>query len=123
MTNEARITLRVELRADALLGPGKAALLEGIRETGSIAAAGRRMGMSYKRAWYLIDTLNGAFREPVVTTSKGGRARGGAELTPTGTAVLDGYRRMEAAAAEAVADELARLTDLLKFETPADLSM
>ncbi|WP_147018790.1 MULTISPECIES: winged helix-turn-helix domain-containing protein [Methylobacteriaceae] len=106
--------LRVALRAEALLGPGKAALLEGIRDTGSIAAAGRRMGMSYKRAWYLIDTLNGAFREPMVTTSKGGKAGGGAKLTPTGEAVLDGYRRMEAAAADAVTDDLARLSALLR---------
>lgn len=114
--NEASISLRVELRADTLLGPGKAALLQGIRETGSIAAAGRRMGMSYKRAWYLIDTLNGTFREPLVTASKGGRTGGGARLTPTGDAILDGYRRMEAAAADAVAGEIARLSDLLRPE-------
>lgn len=112
--DEASITLRVKLRADTLLGPGKAALLQGIRETGSIAAAGRRMGMSYKRAWYLIDTLNGAFREPLVTASKGGKAGGGAQLTPTGNAILDGYRRMEAAALEAAAGELADLSALLK---------
>ncbi|MDN3571434.1 winged helix-turn-helix domain-containing protein [Methylobacterium longum] len=112
--DEASITLRVELRADTLLGPGKAALLQGIRETGSIAAAGRRMGMSYKRAWYLIDTLNGAFHEPLVTASKGGKTGGGAQLTPTGAAILDGYRRMEAAASEAVAGELAHLSTLLK---------
>ena len=62
--DEVSITLRVELRADTLLGPGKAALLQGIHNTGSIAAAGRRMGMSYKRARYLIDTLNKVFCEP-----------------------------------------------------------
>ena len=112
--DEASITLRVALRADTLLGPGKAALLQGIRETGSIAAAGRRMGMSYKRAWYLIDTLNGSFREPVVEASKGGKAGGGARLTKTGEAVLDGYRRMEATARDALAAELARLGKLLK---------
>lgn len=112
--DEAGITLRVELRADTLLGPGKAALLEGIRETGSIAAAGRRMGMSYKRAWYLIDTLNCSFREPLVEASKGGKAGGGTRLTATGDAVLDGYRRMEAVAAKATAAEVARLGALLK---------
>jgi molybdate transport system regulatory protein len=114
LTDEASITLRVELRADALLGPGKAALLEGIRETGSIAAAGRRMGMSYKRAWYLIDTLNGAFQEPLVAANKGGKTGGGAQLTATGEAVLNSYRRMEAATLEAIASELAHLTALLK---------
>jgi len=111
---EPSITLRVELRADTLLGPGKAALLHGIRETGSIAAAGRRMGMSYKRAWYLIDTLNGSFREPLVEASKGGKAGGGARLTATGDAVLDGYQRIEAAALEATAAEVSRLATLLK---------
>lgn len=112
--DEASITLRVELRADTLLGPGKAALLEGIQDTGSIAAAGRRMGMSYKRAWYLIDTLNKVFCEPLVTANRGGKAGGGAQLTPTGAAILDCYRRMEVAAFEAVAGELARLSTLLK---------
>jgi len=108
------ISLRVALRPDTLLGPGKADLLQGIRDTGSIAAAGRRMGMSYKRAWYLIDTLNNSFEEPLVVASKGGRTGGGAQLTTPGNAVLDGYRRMEAAATSAVADELAHLVELLK---------
>ncbi|SDM67414.1 molybdate transport system regulatory protein [Methylobacterium phyllostachyos] len=112
--DEPNIRLRVELRTDILLGPGKADLLQGIRETGSIAAAGRRMGMSYKRAWYLIDTLNGAFRDPLVTANKGGRTGGGAQLTPMGDAVLDAYRRMETAATKAVTDDLAQLTGLLK---------
>jgi molybdate transport system regulatory protein len=108
------ISLRIALRSDTLLGPGKADLLEGIRDTGSIAAAGRRMGMSYKRAWYLLDTLNGAFREPLVITIKGGRSGGGAQLTDMGRAVLDGYRRMEAEAAVAVTGDLAQLAALLK---------
>lgn len=111
--DEPKIRLRVELRTDTLLGPGKADLLQGIRETGSIAAAGRRMGMSYKRAWYLIDTLNGAFREPLVMANKGGRTGGGAQLTPMGDAVLDAYRRMETAATKAVMDDLVQLTGLL----------
>lgn len=75
-------------------GPGKAALLQAINETGSIAAAGRRMGMSYKRAWYLIDTMNAYFSEPVVVSTKGGNSRGGAQLTMTGRKVLESYRRM-----------------------------
>ncbi|KZC01476.1 molybdate transport system regulatory protein [Methylobacterium sp. PvP062] len=112
--DETSITLRVELRADTLLGPGKAALLQGIRESGSIAAAGRRMGMSYKRAWYLIDTLNRSFRARLVEASKGGKAGGGARLTATGHAVIEGYRRMEAAASSATAGELARLEALLR---------
>ena len=107
------VSLRVMLRADTLLGPGKAALLQAIRETGSISAAGRLVGMSYKRAWYLIDTLNGAFLEPLVTANKGGNTGGEARLTSTGAAILDGYRRMEAAATDAVAGELRQLVALM----------
>lgn len=101
--------LRVVVAPGIMLGPGKAALLEGIRETGSIAAAGRRMGMSYKRAWYLVETLNGHFETPLVEASKGGRAGGGAKLTPLGDVVLDSYRSMEALTDKAIARVLARL--------------
>ncbi len=87
--------LRVILGPETLLGPGKADLLQGIEETGSIAAAGRRMGMSYKRAWYLVDTLNAYFREPVVISVKGGPKGGGASLTDTGKAVLAHYRQIQ----------------------------
>jgi molybdate transport system regulatory protein len=114
--NERVISLRVALRSDNILGPGKADLLQGIKDTGSIAAAGRRMGMSYKRAWYLLDTMNGCFREPLVAATKGGRSGGGARLTATGHAVLDGYRRMEAVTTRAVAKELARLAALMRPE-------
>jgi molybdate transport system regulatory protein len=91
------------------IGPGKADLLEGVRDTGSIAAAGRRMGMSYKRAWYLVDSMNGCFRAPLVEAAKGGTAGGGARLTPLGEEVLARYRRMQARASRAVATELAAL--------------
>lgn len=105
--------LRVVLEPDIAIGPGKADLLEGIKETGSIAAAGRRMGMSYKRAWLLVETMNSCFRTPVVSTSRGGRSRGGASLTPTGETVLAGYRRMEALADKAIAKEMAKLRAVL----------
>jgi molybdate transport system regulatory protein len=103
------VQLRVALRAGVAIGPGKADLLEGVRDTGSIAAAGRRMGMSYKRAWYLVDSMNGCFRAPLVEAAKGGAAGGGARLTPLGEEVLARYRRMQARAARAVAAELAAL--------------
>jgi molybdate transport system regulatory protein len=105
--------LRVVLEPDIAIGPGKADILEGIKETGSIAAAGRRMGMSYKRAWLLVETMNRCFREPLVETSRGGRAKGGAVLTAAGHEVLERYRRMEALTAAAIADELAALRRLL----------
>jgi molybdate transport system regulatory protein len=106
--------LRVVLEPDVAIGPGKADLLEGIRETGSIAAAGRRMGMSYKRAWYLIDSMNGCFRGPLVEAVKGGPAGGGARLTALGEEVLAGYRRMQALTAAAVAAELKGLARHLR---------
>jgi len=111
---KAGIRLRVFLDPDIAIGPGKAEILEGIRETGSIAAAGRRMNMSYKRAWLLVDTMNGCFREPLVKTSRGGRSQGGARLTETGEQVLAHYRRMEAKAAEAVEAEMREMRGLLR---------
>lgn len=110
----ARLTIRAVLDNATAVGPGKADLLQGVDETGSIAAAGRRMGMSYKRAWYLIDTMNGHFREPLVVSVKGGKAGGGALLTATGKAVLAAYRDAERHAATATAPALARLAALAR---------
>ncbi|MBB5691544.1 LysR family transcriptional regulator [Roseomonas alkaliterrae] len=103
------LTLRLTLGKDVALGPGKAELMEGIRDAGSIAAAGRRMGMSYQRAHDLVAALNADFREPLVATAMGGPGGGGARLTPLGEAVLDAYRKAEEAAEEAVRDRLAWL--------------
>lgn len=108
----ARLHLRVTLAPGVALGPGKADLLAGIRQTGSIAAAGRAMRMSYKRAWQLVEELNGSFREPLVEASKGGPGGGGARLTRTGEDVLSRYSRMREAAAKAVATDLAALRRL-----------
>lgn len=101
--------LRIVLGRDIALGPGKADLLEGIRETGSIAAAGRRMGISYKQAWLLIDTMNRCFAKLVVEAAKGGKSGGGAHLTALGEDVLVRYRRMQAATEQVIADDLAAL--------------
>lgn len=104
--------LRVILGPETLFGPGKADLLQGIDETGSIAAAGRRMGMSYKRAWYLIDSINTYFQEPVVISTKGGPKGGGAVLTDTGKAVLELFREMQHKSEAAIAGELKELAAL-----------
>lgn len=101
--------LRIVLEPDIAIGPGKADILEGIKETGSIAAAGRSMGMSYKRAWYLVETMNRCFKSPLVAASKGGRAGGGARLTQLGHEVLTRYRRMEMLTAEVIEPEMAAL--------------
>lgn len=109
--------LRVVLGRDIALGPGKADLLDGIRETGSIAAAGRRMGMSYKQAWLLIDTMNRCFTKPVVEAVKGGKSGGGAHLTPLGEQVLARYRRMQATTEGAIAADLAALKRVMRKES------
>lgn len=104
--------IRLFLDDTAMLGPGKAALLEAIARSGSISAAGRALGMSYKRAWTLVEALNGMFREPLVESARGGASGGGATLTPTGQAVLALFREIEAAAAEVNAERLAALKAL-----------
>lgn len=95
--------LRVTFSDDFYLGPGRADLLEGIAETGSIAAAGKRMGMSYKRAWSLVQALNEGWGSPLVETSRGGAEQGGASLTQDGVFVLERYRAMQAATRTAIA--------------------
>lgn len=90
------IRLRLPLGGGVSFGPGKAALLELIAETGSIAAAGRRMGMSYRRAWSLVREANAAFAEPLVLSARGGAEGGGAALTPLGREVLTHFRALEA---------------------------
>ena|SRR5665213_1734653 len=105
----ARLTIRIDLPPSGQLGPGKARLLELIGETGSISAAGRALEMSYRRAWLLVDALNHTFREPLVSTMLGGKAGGGARLTPFGREVLLHYRRLEARAASACKPQLMAL--------------
>lgn len=113
MSDDTRLRLRIMFGPSAMLGPGKAELLEHIRDTGSITAAGARMGMSYKRAWGLVETLNATFREPVVITVRGGAKGGGAQLTATGQAVLVHYRRIEDRLRSGSEDDLAALRGLL----------
>lgn len=104
--------LRIVLEPDIALGPGKADLLEGINSTGSIAAAGRHLGMSYKRAWTLVEEMNTGFGQPLVHTTKGGKNFGGTQLTPTGKEVLSLYRRMEERAGDAIQGEMEALRKL-----------
>jgi len=108
--------LRIVARTDVAIGPGRADILEGIGEAGSIAAAARRMAMSYKRAWHLVAAMNAAFGAPLVETARGGRAGGHATLTPLGAEVLARYRRMEALTESAIATEIAALERILPPE-------
>ncbi|GFE94120.1 winged helix-turn-helix domain-containing protein [Acetobacter persici] len=111
MTERLRLTLRVDADKKPALGHGKIRLLEQLAETGSISAAGRAMGMSYRRTWLLVDSLNQMFREPLVVTRPGGG--GGAFLTAEGEAVVRCYRDIEKQAAQVAEAHLAELEKLL----------
>ena len=95
------------------MGPGKADLLDAILETGSISAAARAMGMSYRRAWLLVDAMNRCFRAPLVRSAIGGQQGGGAQVTDEGTAVLAQFRAMQRAADAAIQPQLAAFSALL----------
>jgi molybdate transport system regulatory protein len=112
--SNVRLTVRVDFGADRALGPGKIRLLETIGKTGSISQAGRALGMSYRRAWLLIDDMNRSFRAPVVATQPGGVRGGGAELTPFGLQVIENYRAIEAQAAAAAMPRLRALENSLR---------
>lgn len=99
---------------DLMLGPGKAELLELIGETGSIAAAGRAMKMSYKRAWMLVEEMNAAFRLPLVESVRGGLGGGGASLTGAGQQVLAHYRAIEGITMNAAETQIAALRAMLR---------
>lgn len=114
----ARLSLRVEFQGWGAIGPGKIRLLELIDRHGSISAAGRAMGMSYRRAWLLIDSLNRRFRKPLVTTERGGGQGGGAVLTASGRQVIRHYRDIETKAADATARHLLALQKALSNRLP-----
>jgi molybdate transport system regulatory protein len=107
--HSAAVSVRLRFADDARLGPGKIALLEAVDRSGSIAAAGRDMSMSYRRAWLLIDSLNRMFDEPVVHASPGGANGGGASLSPLGRELVAAYRAMEADTVRAIERHFAAL--------------
>ncbi len=102
----ARLWLRVLTPSGAAIGPGMIALLRAVRDEGSISAAARRLEMSYRRAWLLLEQTAAALGAPVVETSIGGAARGGATLSEAGARLVALYERVEADANAAVAQEL-----------------
>jgi molybdate transport system regulatory protein len=111
---ESRFRLRIGSDRELALGPGKIALLEAIAQTGSISAAGRKLGMSYRRAWLLVDALNRACTSPVITTATGGKEGGGTALTPLGDELVRRYRRIEVLATAAAAREIKALEKLMR---------
>jgi len=108
-----RVTLRLDFDAGRKLGPGKIALLEAIRETGSISAAGRAHQMSYRRAWLLVEELNTMFAEPLVLARPGGANGGGATLTAAGERVVSLYREAERKSRVGASAEIARIEKTL----------
>ena len=99
MSVQPHLKVKAQLLAtdEIAFGPGKADLLDAIEKTGSISAAAREMGLSYRRAWLMVDTMNRMFRAPLVETGRGGNARGGATLTPLGRKVRTRYRALQRA--------------------------
>jgi molybdate transport system regulatory protein len=91
-----------------ILGPGKIDLLEAIARKGSISAASREMGMSYRRAWLLVEALNQMFSDPVVVAAPGGAHGGGAQITEFGKKIAAAYRRIEQKTRTAIREELGR---------------
>jgi len=110
----AELSIRIDFAPGLRVGPGKIQLLEQIAALGSISAGGRAMDMSYRRAWELIEELNGIFGQPVVESRSGGKKGGGATLTPLGLSLISRYRAMERAAAAATEPHLAALAEEIR---------
>ena len=115
----ASLSIRIDFGPDVRIGPGKIALLERVGELGSIAAAGKSMGMSYRRAWELIAELNATFDRPLVDAKVGGRQGGGTILTAYGQELVGHYRAIEAKATEAAEQLLQALDGSRAVKVPA----
>jgi molybdate transport system regulatory protein len=114
LTMDTKLTLRVDLGNGRALGPGKIGLLEAIEKTGSISQAGRKLGMSYRRAWLLVDDMNGCFDDPVIEAQPGGTHGGGANLTSFGQKLIERYRAIEAEALVATRKHMRDIEAALK---------
>jgi len=111
---QAKVRFRIKSQDTVAMGPGKADVLQGIHDTGSLAETGRHLNMSYQRVWSLVRGMNVDFVEPLVVTQRGGAAGGGATLTEVGQRVLTLYRNIEADADHAVAKKVAPLLALIR---------
>jgi molybdate transport system regulatory protein len=114
MIPRVQVRLRFSRGDDIAVGPGKVDLLEAIEASGSISGAARSLGMSYRRAWLLVDTMNRCLRAPLVEAEAGGKRGGGARLTRLGAEVIERYRRIERDAARAGAADIRALTRWVK---------
>lgn len=112
-SDQMLIRPRLYLGKGVSLGPGKIDLLRKIKETGSISAAARALGLPYKRAWLLLDSLSPGFSTPLLETFAGGKSGGGARLTPRGEALVAAYDELERKLNDAAQDELQAIRALL----------
>ena len=112
------LTLRILARGQPAMGPGKAELVSQIEASGSISAAARAMGMSYRRAWLLVEAINASYTEAVVLTAIGGKRGGGAQVTDFGRQLVAEFRAMEDKASAAIADDLVRFRKHLREPAP-----
>lgn len=110
---QLKLRMRVVVGEQVAIGPGKVALLEALEQTGSITAAAKSLGMSYRRAWLLVDELNKSLPEPAVVTAAGGAQGGGSVLSERGRALVAVYRRIEAQAQAACREEIDELLGML----------
>jgi molybdate transport system regulatory protein len=113
------LSIRLDLVNGDRIGPGKIALLEAINETGSISAAARQLGMSYRRAWLLVEEINLALNAPAVSAATGGRRGGGAEITPVGEQIIALYRSIERIAHASAREEFRAVNRLTRKDSPA----
>lgn len=109
----AQFRLRIYQGEAVAIGPGKVDLLQAVADTGSISAAARRLGMSYRRAWLLIDEMNRLLKSPVVETAQGGVRGGGAVLSATGEEIIRRYKAIEEASHTASGKDLRALMRLI----------
>lgn len=115
---DTRTRFRIQVKHAVAIGPGKADILQGVADTGSLAETGRRLGMSYQRVWSLVDAMNHDFLEPLVLKQRGGTTGGGARLTETGARVLALFRAIEHDAQHAVARRLPDLLAMIRPDVP-----
>ena len=109
-----QLSIRIDLSTGDRIGPGKIALLEAVRSTGSISSAARSLGMSYRRAWLLIEDVNKSLRKPAVTAEKGGHRGGGAIVTDVGERMIDLYRSIENHSRSAARGEFRAIAKLVR---------
>lgn len=109
-----RLSIRLDLASGDRIGPGKIALLEAIKSTGSISGAARKIGMSYRRAWLLVEEINGSLRSPAVEAATGGKQGGGASVTDVGERIIEIYRSIQNIAASSVKSECREMERLAR---------